>query len=248
MGRVVAVIPARLGSSRFARKVLHEYRGRPLLFYVWRQVAKAQLIDRLCIATDSREIARAASWFGAEVVMTSRKPRTGSDRVAEAVTGGRESIIINVQADCFGLQPARLDRVVKAMQQDRTIEYATLVRPIRDDRELSNPNVVKVVVDSGGRALWFSRFPLPYLQKPDLRPRAAQFGYLAHIGVYFFRRSALAKFAGWRQSRCEKAESLEQLRIIENGGTIRVFKTMARTFSIDTPRDLLKHRYEITTG
>ena len=240
MSKVVAVIPARLGSSRFARKVLHEHKGRPLLFYVWRQVAKARLIDRLCVATDSREVARAAGSFGADVVMTSRRPRTGTDRVAEAVAESRESIIINIQADCFGLRPAQLDRVIAAMRIDRSIQFATLARPIHEDQELFNPAVVKVVVNEHGRALWFSRFPLPYLQRPDSRSRTAQYGYLAHIGVYFFRRHALERFAGWRQSPLEKAESLEQLRILENGGAIRVFKGAARTFSIDTPEDLLK--------
>lgn len=240
MGKVVAVIPARLGSTRFARKVLQVYQGRPLLYYAWRQAAKARLVDHLYVATDSPEIARSAETFGAEVLMTSRRPKTGTDRVAEAIADRHESLVINIQADCFGLRASLLDRVINAMRVDRTINYATLARPIRDDRELFNPGVVKVVTDRRGRALWFSRFPLPYLQHADNRPRAFQHCYLAHIGVYFFRRPALEAFARWKRSPHEIAESLEQLRIVENGGSIVVFKTAANIFSIDTLQDLKK--------
>jgi len=238
--RVVAVIPARMKSTRFAGKVLHEHRGRPLLYYVWRQAAAARLVDRLLIATDSASIEQAARSFGAEVVRTSKKPRTGTDRVAEAMAGETGQIIINIQADCFGLRPSLLDRVIRAMKADRSLPYATLARPIQDDRELFDPGLVKVAVGRDGRALWFSRFPLPYLQHADNRPRTSQFSYLAHIGVYFFRRAALEAFARWKRTPLEKAESLEQLRIIENGGTMKVFRTSARIISIDTPEDLKK--------
>ena len=237
---VVAVIPARLGSTRFPGKLLYLYRGRPLLYYVWRQVAKARLLDRLIIATDSAEIARAAATFGAEVVTTSTRPKTGSDRVAEAIGSQKGDIIVNVQGDCFGLRPALLDRVIRAMKQDRGINYATLARPIIYDEELFNPSIVKVAVGRDGRALWFSRFPIPYLQRPDETPRCAQFAFRAHIGVYAFRRSALEAFARWKQSPFERAESLEQLRILDNGGIIQVFTTRAATFSVDTPDDLKK--------
>ena len=240
MDKVVAVIPARLGSIRFARKVLHVHRGHPLIYYAWSQAAKARLVDRLYIATDSLEIARSAEAFGAEVIMTSRRPKTGTDRVAEAVAGGHDSLVVNIQADCFGLKASLLDRVINAMKADRSIKYATLARPIRDDRELFNPGVVKVVTNRTGRALWFSRFPLPYLQHVDNRPRAAQHQFLAHIGVYFFRRPALDAFARWKRSPLEIAESLEQLRILENSGSIVVFKTSANIFSIDTLQDLKK--------
>jgi len=240
MTGVVAVIPARMASTRFAGKVLHKHRGRPLLYYVWRQAAAARLVDRPLIATDSALIEKTARSFGAEVVRTSKKPRTGTDRVAEAVAGETAQIIINIQADCFGLRPALLDRVVRAMKADRSLHYATLARPIQDDRELFDPGLVKVAVGHDGRALWFSRFPLPYLQHADSRPRTSQFDYLAHIGVYFFRRPALDAFARWKRTPLEKAESLEQLRIIENGGTMKVFRTSARIISIDTPEDLKK--------
>lgn len=238
--RVTAVIPARMGSSRFAGKVLAIHRDRPLLYHVWRRVCGCKTVSRTLIATDSAKIAAAADEFGAEVVTTSKRPRTGSDRVAEAMQGRSASIVINVQADCFGLPTAALDRVVTAMIQDSTIKYATLARRIGSDQELFDPGVVKVVTDSEGRALWFSRFPLPYLQNTVKGSRSGQFKYRGHIGVYFFRRPALEAFAKWKQTPLEKAESLEQLRILEHGGKMQVFNTSARTFSIDTPEDMKK--------
>jgi 3-deoxy-manno-octulosonate cytidylyltransferase (CMP-KDO synthetase) len=240
MAKVVAVIPARLGSTRFPGKLLYPYHGRPLIYYVWRQVAKARLVDRLLIATDSNEIALAATEFGAEVVRTSTRPKNGTERVVEALGSQSGDIIVNVQGDCFGLKPALLDRVIRAMKQDRSINFATLARPIESDEDLFNPSVVKVVTQRGDRALWFSRFPVPYIQRPDARPRHKQFGYLAHIGVYFFRRPALDSYVHWKQSPLEKTESLEQLRILDNGGIIKVFRTRAATFDVDTPADLKK--------
>jgi len=238
--KTVAVIPARLKSSRFPEKVLFLHEGQPLLYHVWRQIVRAKEVDQVWIATDSGKIARAAESFGAAVVMTSRRPRTGTDRVAEAIAGHRADIVINIQADCFGFEPGVLDRVVRAMKEDHTIRCATLARAIGDDRELFDPGVVKVVADRANRALWFSRLPIPFLQRPDSRPRSGQFNYMAHIGVYFFRRKFLEAYAGWKQTPLEKAESLEQLRVLEHGGSMRVFKTKMRTFSIDKPEDLKK--------
>jgi len=238
--RVTAVIPARMGSSRFAGKVLAVHRDRPLLYHVWRQVCRCRTVNRVLIATDSAKIADAATGFGAEVVRTSKRPRTGSDRVAEAMRGRSASIVVNVQADCFGLPPTALDRVINAMTEDRNIKYATLARRIGSDQELFDPGVVKVITDHEGRALWFSRFPLPYMQKSTAGPRHRQFRFRGHIGVYFFRRRALDEYAGWKQTLLEKAESLEQLRVLEHGGIMQVFNTSARTFSIDTPEDMKK--------
>ncbi len=240
MKQVVAVIPARLGSSRFPGKLLYPLNGKPLLYYGWRQVIKAKRVDRTIIATDSRQIAEAAEAFGAEVIITSKRPHTGTDRVAEAMTGIPARIIINVQGDNVGLSPAAVDRVIEAMLADRSCLYATLARTIKTDADLFDPGLTKVVVDADGRALWFSRFPLPYLQNAQRGTRAGQFRFLGHIGVYFFRPQGLAQYAAWKRTPCERAESLEQLRILENGGKMRVFRTTARTISVDRPADLKK--------
>ena len=236
----LAVIPARLGSSRFAGKIIHPYRGRPLIYYLWHHVRRARLVDHLVIATDSPEIRRAAESFGADVVMTSSRHRTGSDRVAEVAGLFDAGLVINIQGDCIGLKAPLLDRIIERLRDDRSAQYATLVRPIRSDDELFDPGVVKVVTNAAGQALWFSRYPLPYLQNATAGERWRQFRFQGHIGVYFFRRRALRTYAAWTRGPLEKAESLEQMRILENGGTIRTFRTTARIVSVDTPDDLKK--------
>ncbi|HUV31785.1 MAG TPA: 3-deoxy-manno-octulosonate cytidylyltransferase [Acidobacteriota bacterium] len=237
---VLAVIPARLRSTRFSGKVLYPFRGKPLLYWVWREVRRCSRIDRLVVATDDREVHQAAEAFGAEVMRTSARHRTGTDRVAEVaeVLGGK--LIINVQADNLGLKHAVLNRVIDRMNEHPAIPVATLARRIETDDELFNPGLVKVIISETGEALWFSRYPLPYLQGADGRRRAGQFGFYAHIGVYFFRRAALRAFARSRRTALERAESLEQLRILERGGRIRVFKTAMRSVSVDRPEDVKK--------
>ncbi|MBN1213373.1 MAG: 3-deoxy-manno-octulosonate cytidylyltransferase [candidate division Zixibacteria bacterium] len=238
--KVTAVIPARMGSRRFSGKVLYPYLGKPLLFYVWNEVRQAKKVDRLLIATDQAEVARAAEAFGAETVMTSKRHRTGTDRVAEAVgkTGG--DIVINIQADNFGLTGALLDRVVATMKRDKKIRCATLAFRVDNDRELFDPDLVKLVINSAGEALWFSRFPVPFLRDAVDNNRTKQFKFYGHIGVYFFRKSVLDAFAGQRRTPCEIAESLEQLRVLENGGKMRVFTTRLKIVSVDSPKDLQK--------
>jgi len=237
---VVAVIPARIGSRRFPRKVLIPYQGKPLLYYVWNEARKARLVDRLLIATDNREIAEVSRGFGAEVVLTKAGHHTGSDRVAEVARKFEGSIFINIQADNLGLHRSMLESCLTKMLKDKKIAVATLAQRIVRDEDLFNPNLVKVVVDSQKDALWFSRFPIPYLQKFDRDSRTGAFRYLGHIGIYFFRRTALLDFARWKRSPLEKAESLEQLRILEHGGRIRVFETGRPVLSIDTPDDVAK--------
>ncbi len=242
MAHVTAIIPARLASRRFARKVLYPLKGKPLIFYIWRAVRQAKLIDRLFVATDSAEIGRAVNGFGGAVIMTSKKPRNGTERVAEAMGEMKSDIVVNIQADNLGLSGAVLDRVIRAMDQDRKIEVATLARKIggRDgQKDLENPNVVKVVENAAGDAVWFSRSPIPFLRGAGRRRAVDLFPYLEHIGVYFFRRRVLSEYVSWPQGRAEKAESLEQLRFLENGKRIRLYKTNKGIISVDS-REALK--------
>ncbi|MEA3297639.1 MAG: 3-deoxy-manno-octulosonate cytidylyltransferase, partial [candidate division Zixibacteria bacterium] len=178
--------------------------------------------------------------FDVEVMMTSAKHRTGSDRTAEVMKRIGGDIIVNIQADNFGLKAAVLDRTIEKLKKKRSIRFATLARRIRSDEELFNPNTVKVLIGKDGCARWFSRLPVPYLQHAKKGVRADQFGFYAHIGVYFFKRDALVRFAHWKRTPLEKAESLEQLRILENEHRITVFKTSVRSVSVDTPHDLKK--------
>ncbi len=240
--RVLAVIPARLGSKRFPEKVIYPFNGKPLLFYVHRQVLKAKRIDRVVIATDNDTIAGAGRQFGAEVIKTSRRHQTGSDRVAEVAAKMGGAFIINVQADNFGLKPSALDTLIERMIDDRKIRFATLARRIDSDRELFSPDLVKVVIGPDGDALWFSRLPLPYLQDTRRTKRCGEFPFLGHIGVYGFRREALRRFTSWKRTPLEKAESLEQLRILEHGEKIRVFKTGIKSVEVNSPDDLKKLR------
>lgn len=246
MAHVTAIIPARLASRRFSRKVLYPLKGRPLIFYVWQAVRQARLVNRLFIATDSVEVGRAVNSFGGAVIMTSKKPRNGTERAAEAVSGMKTDIVINIQADNIGKLGPVIDRVLKAMINDRKIEVATLARKIegRDWRRiLENPNVVKVIEGAGGEAAWFSRYPIPYIRSRGRRRAVDLFPFLEHIGVYFFRRKALERYVGWPQGRAEKAESLEQLRILENGKSIRLFTTRTEIISVDSKAALgsIKH-------
>ena len=241
MADIVAVIPARLDSTRFPRKVIYPYQRKPLLFYVWNEVRKAKRIDKVVVATDNDEVVSAVKSFGGEAIKTKGRHATGTDRVIEAVkkTGGK--LIVNVQADNFGISGAVLDRVITAMRRKRSMDFATLAYRLGDDDELFDPNIVKLVkAKKDDRALWFSRFPIPFLRGAGGTRRTSQHTYYGHIGIYFFRRKALTQFGKWPRGEAEKAESLEQLRIVENCGEITVFETRSKVVSVDTPDDLKK--------
>ncbi|MBU8934652.1 MAG: 3-deoxy-manno-octulosonate cytidylyltransferase [candidate division Zixibacteria bacterium] len=240
MADTIAIIPARLGSTRFPRKVLHLYRGKPLLEYVYDEVSRSKLIDQSVVATDSMEVKRAVEDFGGQVVLTSKRHRTGSDRVAEAAKKFRGSIFVNIQADNFGVKARVLDRVILQMKKTASITFATFAYKLNSEKELRDPNLVKVVTASDGRALWFSRSPIPYVRDTDARRWTARHQFLGHIGIYFYRRSGLMQFARWKRAALEKAESLEQLRILENGGRMVVFRTKMQTVSVDVPQDVKK--------
>lgn len=238
--RVLAVIPARLGSTRFSQKVIHPYQGKPLLVHLAEVLSKCRNIDRLAVASDSGEIREALVSHGLDVIMTASRHRTGSDRVAEVHRRIGGQIVVNIQADCFGLSARVLDRVIDQFASDKGLKYGTLARAIDQESELADPNVVKVVTNRDSQALWFSRCPIPYLQNASAGPRFKQHRYWYHIGVYLFTASSLEQYTNWPRSPLEKAESLEQLRILENGGIMQVYRTRTKTISIDTKADLRK--------
>jgi 3-deoxy-manno-octulosonate cytidylyltransferase (CMP-KDO synthetase) len=244
--RVLAVIPARLGSTRFPGKPLARLRGRPLVQHVWEAVRRASGVDRVVVATDAPDIAAAARGFGAEAVMTRSGHPTGSDRVAEAAlaVGGKAEIVVNVQGDEPLLVPEAVQAAVAALDGDPAAAAATLA--VRDDDRaaFASRHVVKVACDLEGRALYFSRAPLgdaAQLEPPASGGRAAGgpgWSFLRHVGLYAFRREALAAFAGWPPSPLERAEALEQLRLLEHGLRMRVAVTSYRSRGVDTPEDL----------
>lgn len=240
MRKVVAVLPARLGSSRFPGKVLYNYKGHPLLYYVYQSLLNSTVIDSVIIATDNKRVKQEAEAFGAEVVLTSKKHRTGSDRVREVAdkTGG--SLFLNVQADNFGLNIRVIDGIINKFVKMKNTDFGTLAVKITDDTELYDPNTVKVVIGQDNQAICFSRYPIPYLQDCGDIPRTEQYTYYKHIGIYLFTARGLRQFAEWKRTPLEKAESLEQMRIIENRHVLHVFKTRMQTVSVDSKNDLEK--------
>lgn len=235
--KILAVIPARFASKRFPGKPLSLIAGKPLIQHIYQAASKSRLIDKVIVATDSPEIMKAVNDFGGEAIITSGNHQTGSDRTAEAMEKIGGEIIINIQADHIGVKPAVFDRILKSMLQDRKIMFATIARKVEDEAALFDPNRVKLIIDRDDYAYWFSRYPLPFLQGVNGN-RLGQFDFYYHVGTYFFRKAGLKLFHSWPRSPLERAESLEQLRILENRHKIKVFKIKNEILSIDAPEDL----------
>ncbi len=233
--RVVAVIPARWASSRFPGKPLAEIAGDPMIAHVVRRASEASTVSHVIVATDDERIAGAARAAGAEAVMTGDCP-SGTDRVAEAIAGRDEwDVVVNVQGDEPLLSGENIDVLVEGLLADEEAGLSTLCRPLEPDR-VDDPNAVKVVRDANGRALYFSRSPIPY---PRSREDAAPLWRL-HLGIYGFRRDLLERFVKLEPSPLERAEALEQLRALENGIPILVLDAPHPAFGVDTPEDLLR--------
>jgi 3-deoxy-manno-octulosonate cytidylyltransferase (CMP-KDO synthetase) len=235
---VVGVIPARYGSSRLPGKPLVDLQGKPLLYHVYQRSLKARTLDRVLIATDDERVYRAASEFGAPVVMTGKEHRSGTDRIAEAVQDLDADLVINIQGDEPLIDSEAIDQVVSLLEEDSASVMSTLKAPIENREDLLNPNVVKVVTDEKGYALYFSRAPIPFHKsKPDSFEHCYR-----HIGLYAYRRDFLMQFTKWTPSTLEKMEDLEQLRALEHGAKIKVGLTSTHVFGVDTPEDLERIR------
>lgn len=234
--RSIAILPARLGSTRLPRKVLLAETGSPLFVHTARAAAACPEISRVLVATDAEEVVQAATSHGFEAVMTGAHHRSGTDRVREAFEGfaGDWDVVLNVQADEPDLVPGDLGRLVRAFE-DPACEAATLSLPIEDEGDWARPSVVKIVLDARGCALYFSRSPIPN----RLHARSAPEGPwgLRHIGVYAYRPAALQRFCDLPPGRLEALENLEQLRWLEHGGSMRVLPATRAPRGIDTPED-----------
>jgi 3-deoxy-manno-octulosonate cytidylyltransferase (CMP-KDO synthetase) len=232
--RVVGVVPARLDSTRFPGKVLAPIHGRPLLQHVFERLEEAGRVDEVMVATDSDQVAEAAASFGGRVAMVRTPCATGSDRVAAAVAGMDADVVINLQADQPMIAPADIDMTVEALETSDAVDLVTLAFGADDRRGYESPDVVKVVAGEGGRALYFSRSPVPHASEgAGDRPL-----YLHHVGIYCFRRAALERFASCERGTLEQRESLEQLRAIENGMAVGLVLTDTQTVSVDRPGDI----------
>jgi len=219
LAEAVIVIPARYGSTRFPGKPLARLWGKPVIEHVYRRAKQSRLCTRAIIATDDERIAAAARGFGAEVALTRLDHVSGTDRVAEVA----EPLV----------DPGAIDAAVEPLAGDPGIPMGTLCAPLEEVEELANPNVVKVVLDETGFALYFSRLPIPFVRDPG-----AKVTRYRHIGLYVYRREFLLELAKMAPTPLEQTEKLEQLRVLERGGRIRVVVVPKASPGVDTPEDL----------
>lgn len=245
---VVAIIPARYGSTRFPGKPLARIGGKPMIQHVYESAAKANALDRILVATDDRRIEETVRGFGGEVVMTSKKHASGTDRLAEVARKIKADWIVNVQGDLPFIRAQTITRAVQPLRRDRSLPMGTVCTPIYEEGEWRNPNIVKVVADRQGFALYFSRSPIPYVRAGSVdlsgsrrTPRSGtrHWGF-RHLGLYVYRRDFLLKFARLRPTALERIESLEQLRALAYGYRIFVAQVDEQSVEVDTREDLAK--------
>lgn len=232
----IGIIPARYGSTRFEGKVLADLLGKPVIQHVWEKAKRAATLDDLIVATDDQRILEAVEGFGGKAVMTAREHCTGTDRLREVANPIDARIVVNIQADEPLLHPSMIDDVVAPLLHDKELSMTTLKKKITDPEDLRNPNVVKVVTDKNGYALYFSRSAVPFPRFHD------NIIFYKHIGLYAFTKDFLFTFTNLPASALENAEGLEQLRVLENGYRIKVAETQFDTIGIDTPEDLERAR------
>lgn len=232
---IIIVIPARLNSSRLKRKMLVDIEGEPLIVRTFQQACRARCANHVVVATDSGEIAEVLRASGANVVMTSQNASCGTERIAEAARALDGDVYINLQGDEPLIDPANIDRVAEPFLSGEDPDCATLVYPVLpgDFTTIDDPHTVKAVMDKEGYALYFSRSPVPYRREGRASTR-----YYRHLGIYAFRSDVLRKFAAMEPSMLEREESLEQLRLLENGFRIRCMETELDAPGVNTPQDL----------
>lgn len=227
----VAVIPARMGSTRFPAKILADRTGRPLVQHVVDQVRKCRTIRDIIVATDDPKIVEALRPFETRCVLTDPAHPSGTDRIAEVARGLSDELIVNVQGDEPEIEPQIIDDLVEHFEKSQAA-MGTVVTPFPAGADVNNPNLVKCVVGQDGHAIYFSRAPIPYPRDPADKNRA---GFLLHLGLYIYRKGFLLEFTGLKPTPLEQTEKLEQLRALEHGRRILVRQTERATHGIDTP-------------
>ena len=233
--KILCVIPARFASTRLPGKPLKDVAGKPMICRVYDRAAQAKTLSGVVVATDDERILRAVEENGGRAMMTAKDHPTGTDRLAEVAAAYPDvDLIINVQGDEPLIEPSLIDELGRAFEEDDDLRMATVMTPITEESEQKNPNNVKVVTDKNGYALYFSRSLLPYPRNDAGTP------VYKHIGIYAYRRNFLLSYAKMEPTPLERAESLEQLRALENGYKIKCIKTNARFVGVDTPEELAK--------
>lgn len=236
-----AIIPARLASTRLPGKVLADICGKPLLKYVWERVMQAKNIEGVIVATDSPEVVEIVSAWGGKAFLTDPACQSGTERIASILDQFEADLILNVQGDEPLVDPRMLDALVVGWIS-MPCDLITPVYLITSVDDLANPNIVKVARAQDGRALYFSRSPIPYVRDWPQEEWLERQTFWGHIGVYGYRRAVLEKYAELPASSLQKAESLEQLRFLEAGYTFQTIVTEYRSVAVDTPADLEKVR------
>ncbi len=245
---VIIIIPARFASTRFPGKPLALLKNKPIIQHVYEKAKSSKLIDDVFVATDDKRILNCVESFGGKAIMTLKSHPSGTDRIAEAVNLlikygynlKKESIIINLQGDEPLIKTEMIDQLINLMREFSSSNkfIGTLVKKINDERDFQNPNIVKVVFDKNGYALYFSRSPIPFDREKYFNGLNFDSYMYKHIGIYGYTVEILENFVKLPQSRLEKIEALEQLRALENGIKIKIIITEYDSFGIDTPEDL----------
>jgi len=231
--KILGVIPARFSSTRFPGKVLATIGGKTMLEHVYQRASFSTYLTNVIIGTDDERVYNVARCFGARVRMTRPDHRTGTDRVAEVASAEDAELVVNIQGDEPLIDPAAIDAAILPMVHEPELVMGTLKKRIENPREITDPNVVKVVTDGAGNAIYFSRCPIPFA-----RGESGGTPYFKHIGLYVYRRDFLLEYSALPVGPLEIAERLEQLRALENGFRIRVVETEYESLGVDTPEDL----------
>ncbi|MBA3284224.1 MAG: 3-deoxy-manno-octulosonate cytidylyltransferase [Bacteroidia bacterium] len=240
--KFLGVIPARYASTRFPGKPLVDIAGKSMIQRVYEQAIKCECLSKVLVATDDEQIFSHVESFGGEVMMTSSKHKSGTDRCAEVAKKSSKEyeIIVNIQGDEPFVEPLQIEALCRTFA-DYDVIISTLIKKITDAEDLTNPNIPKVVIDNSSFAIYFSRAPIPHNRRSENKVEwLKEHIYYKHIGMYAYRRDALMKIARLPESDLEKTEALEQLRWLENGFRIKTAVTDIETIAIDTPDDLLK--------
>jgi 3-deoxy-manno-octulosonate cytidylyltransferase (CMP-KDO synthetase) len=234
MIHIIGVIPARYASTRFPGKPLIDIGGKSMIQRVYEQCVKTSILSDVVVATDDQRIAEHVVAFGGKVMMTADTHQSGTDRCAEVVLkyDGKCDAVINIQGDEPFIDPKQIELLASAFDDEST-QIATLIKKISSEEEVRNPNVVKVIANKLNQAIYFSRSPIPYRRNPGV-----EITYFKHVGIYGYRKQILAEITQLSVSNLEQAESLEQLRWVENGYKIILKETDMETIAIDSPDDL----------
>jgi len=239
--KIICIIPARYESSRFEGKPLADICGKPMIQHVYERVLKSDTVSYAAVATDDQRIFGAVTNFGGNVIMTSPQHRSGTDRIAEAISTidniEDTDIVVNIQGDQPIFEPIQIDEVAGPLLEDPSVDMSTLIYRIKREEEITHPNAVKVVFDRDKFAIYFSRATIPYVRKSD-----SKVFYYKHHGIYAYRKSFLMTFTCLEEGYLERLEALEQLRAMEHGYKIKVVETPYDSVEVDTPEELERIR------